>query len=222
MKICSLELQNFRKFTGRFRVDGIGEGLNVLVGPNEYGKSTLLDAINGVIFEKATAQSERTRGFRHFRDGAVPQVLLAFESAEVGLGPWKTALAEALKATGQIENRLAGLKATLDDKRSRLAVGRSRASEEELERRANERRLLAQQAAEALAKRVQEQGETVDEIDLRIKRKEAEGRQRVEEIHGLDTQISGTEKWIEANEGIGNEELLDLARADVDRWQRLV
>ena len=63
MKIRSLGLRNFRKFNGDVRVDGIGDGLNVLVGPNEYGKSTLLAAINGVIFEKATSQSEKVKGF---------------------------------------------------------------------------------------------------------------------------------------------------------------
>ncbi len=79
MKIRSLELRNFRKFVGAVRIDGIGDGLNILVGPNEYGKSTLLEAINGVIFEKATAQSERTRSFRHFCNGTVPEVDLAFD-----------------------------------------------------------------------------------------------------------------------------------------------
>ncbi len=79
MKIRSLELRHFRKFVGAISIDGIGDGLNILVGPNEYGKSTLLEAINGVIFEKATAQSERTRSFRHFCNGTVPQVDLAFD-----------------------------------------------------------------------------------------------------------------------------------------------
>ncbi len=79
MKIRSLELRNFRKFVGAVRVEGIGDGLNVLVGRNEYGKSTLLEAINGVIFEKATAQTERTRSFRHFINGTVPEVDICFD-----------------------------------------------------------------------------------------------------------------------------------------------
>jgi DNA repair exonuclease SbcCD ATPase subunit len=79
MKIRSLQLRDFRKFRGTFRVDGIADGLNVLVGPNEHGKSTLLAAINGVIFEKATSQNASVEGFRHFTDGAVPVVDLAFD-----------------------------------------------------------------------------------------------------------------------------------------------
>ena len=53
MKIRSIELTNFRKFVGTVRVESIGDNVNVLVGRNELGKSTLLEAINGVIFEKA-------------------------------------------------------------------------------------------------------------------------------------------------------------------------
>lgn len=84
MKIRSLALRNFKKFVGAVRVDGIGDGVNILVGPNEYGKSTLLEAINAVIFEKATAQTERTRGFRHFCNGTVPQVELGFDLDGMG------------------------------------------------------------------------------------------------------------------------------------------
>ena len=49
MKIRSIELTNFRKFVGTVRVANIGDNVNVLVGRNELGKSTLLEAINGII-----------------------------------------------------------------------------------------------------------------------------------------------------------------------------
>ncbi|MGO9357075.1 MAG: AAA family ATPase [Xanthobacteraceae bacterium] len=79
MKIRSLQLTNFRKFVGTVGVDGITDGVNLLVGENEIGKSTLLEAINGVIFEKAKSQTERARSFRHFVNGTVPEVQLAFD-----------------------------------------------------------------------------------------------------------------------------------------------
>lgn len=78
MKIRSVELANFKKFVGTFSVDGITDGVNLLVGQNELGKSTLLEAINGVIFEKARSQTERVRSFRHFINGTVPEVTLVF------------------------------------------------------------------------------------------------------------------------------------------------
>jgi DNA repair exonuclease SbcCD ATPase subunit len=79
MKIRSLEISNFRKFTQPKRIAGIGDGINVLVGPNEFGKSTLMEAINGVVFEKARAQSTQTRSFRHFSDRTTPEICLGFE-----------------------------------------------------------------------------------------------------------------------------------------------
>lgn len=79
MKIRSIELTNFRKFVGTVRVDNIGDNVNVLVGRNELGKSTLLEAINGVIFEKAKSMAAHVKAFRHFANQTVPEVKLAFD-----------------------------------------------------------------------------------------------------------------------------------------------
>ena len=79
MKIRSVELSNFRKFVGTVRVDNIGDNVSVLVGRNELGKSTLLQAINGVIFEKAKSTAGHVKAFRHFVNGTVPEVKLAFD-----------------------------------------------------------------------------------------------------------------------------------------------
>ena len=79
MKIRAIELTNFRKFVGTVRVDNIGDNVSVLVGRNELGKSILLQAINGVIFEKAKSTAGHVKAFRHFVNGTVPEVKLAFD-----------------------------------------------------------------------------------------------------------------------------------------------
>src|SRR5258708_25068221 len=79
MKIRSVELVNFRKFVGTVRVDNIGDNVNVLVGRNELGKSTVLQAINCVIFERAKSNAAHVKAFRHFINGTVPEVKLAFD-----------------------------------------------------------------------------------------------------------------------------------------------
>jgi DNA repair exonuclease SbcCD ATPase subunit len=79
MKIRWVEAANFRKFVGPVRVSGIGDGINVLLGRNEMGKSTLMEAINGVVFEKAKAQTQQVRSFRHYGHQTVPEVSLGFE-----------------------------------------------------------------------------------------------------------------------------------------------
>ena len=52
MKIRSLRLEHFRKFTDRVALSGFTDGVNVLAESNEFGKSTLLAAIRGVLFER--------------------------------------------------------------------------------------------------------------------------------------------------------------------------
>jgi energy-coupling factor transporter ATP-binding protein EcfA2 len=86
MKMRSVELTNFRKFVGTVRVDTIGDNVNVLVGRNELGKSTLLQAINGVIFEKARSTASHVKAFRHFVNGATKRDL-SHASALHGVEP---------------------------------------------------------------------------------------------------------------------------------------
>jgi uncharacterized protein YhaN len=79
MKLLSLEVRNFKRFTGTARVSGFGPGLNVLFGRNELGKSTLMTAINAAIFEKSKSSKQEVKDFRHIVNGTVPEVTLAFE-----------------------------------------------------------------------------------------------------------------------------------------------
>ncbi|MDD3120477.1 MAG: AAA family ATPase, partial [Candidatus Gracilibacteria bacterium] len=45
MYIKKIVIENFKCFQGKFELD-LNEGLNILVGDNESGKSTILEAIN--------------------------------------------------------------------------------------------------------------------------------------------------------------------------------
>lgn len=79
MKLRSLAVNQFKKFTQPIRVDGIGDGLNVLVGPNEMGKSTLLDALRAALFEKHSSRAHTIVDLQNDRNLAGPVVELAFE-----------------------------------------------------------------------------------------------------------------------------------------------
>lgn len=79
MKIRSIEVTNFRKFVGTVRLQNIGDNVNVLVGRNEIGKSTLLEAVNAVIFERARSMASHVKAFRHFVNHTVPEIKLGFE-----------------------------------------------------------------------------------------------------------------------------------------------
>ncbi len=79
MKLRSLALNQFKKFTSPVRLHGIGDGLSVLVGPNEMGKSTLLDALRAVLFEKYSSKAQPITDLQNDRNQAGPVVELAFE-----------------------------------------------------------------------------------------------------------------------------------------------
>lgn len=79
MKLRSLALNQFKKFTSPVRVESIGDSLNVVVGPNEMGKSTLLDALRAALFEKHSSKAQPIAALQNDRNQAGPVVELAFE-----------------------------------------------------------------------------------------------------------------------------------------------
>ena len=79
MKLRSLAVNQFKKFTAPMRLDGIEDGLNVVVGPNEMGKSTLLDALRAALFEKYSSKAQSITALQNDRNQAGPVVELAFD-----------------------------------------------------------------------------------------------------------------------------------------------
>lgn len=51
MRLRRIEIRNFRKLVGPVVVDGLNDGLTVIAGDNEEGKSTLLAALKAALFE---------------------------------------------------------------------------------------------------------------------------------------------------------------------------
>ena len=79
MKLRSLALNQFKKFTSPMRLEGIDNGLNVVVGPNEMGKSTLLDALRAALFEKYSSKAQPIATLQNDCNQAGPVVELVFE-----------------------------------------------------------------------------------------------------------------------------------------------
>jgi len=78
MIIKSLELANFRKFREPLRIDGFSDGLNVVVEPNETGKSTLLEALRAAFFIRHSAKTELVRSYVPLGDDVAPRVAVEF------------------------------------------------------------------------------------------------------------------------------------------------
>ena len=81
MRIVSLELDNFRRFRRPLRLEGFEPGLNVVVEPNETGKSTLLEALRAALFIRHSARTELTRSYCPIGDDVAPRVSVGFEVA---------------------------------------------------------------------------------------------------------------------------------------------
>ena len=79
MRLVSIEVKNFKRFTRTARITGLQPGLNVMFGRNEFGKSTLMRAINAAIFEKSNSARKEVRELRHVKNKTAPEVTLAFE-----------------------------------------------------------------------------------------------------------------------------------------------
>ncbi len=80
MKLCGLELEQFRKFDRPIRIGGLTGGLNLVVGPNEMGKSTLFAALRAALFERHRSQAQAVKSLQPAgHEGASPRVALEFE-----------------------------------------------------------------------------------------------------------------------------------------------
>ena len=80
MKLRALEIEQFRKFDRPIRIAGMDDGLNLVVGPNEMGKSTLFAALQAALFERHRSHAQTVKSFQPAgHAGASPQVVLQLE-----------------------------------------------------------------------------------------------------------------------------------------------
>ena len=81
MRLKSFEIRDFRKFDRPVRLEGLGDGINVLAEPNEFGKSTLLAALKAVLFERHRVRGKVGESMGHYRHATSPVLSLGFEVA---------------------------------------------------------------------------------------------------------------------------------------------
>lgn len=78
MKISKIRIEQFRRFRQPVEIDGLHDGINLFVGPNEAGKSTVAEAIRVAFFERHRSGSVDV--LRPWGDGAAsPAVAIDFD-----------------------------------------------------------------------------------------------------------------------------------------------
>ncbi|HYG42856.1 MAG TPA: AAA family ATPase [Bordetella sp.] len=81
MKLRRIALEEFRKFHGLVVLDDLADGLNVIAGPNEAGKSTFVAAIRAAFLERY--KTTKVAGLAPWgMQGARPSVEIAFEHGQ--------------------------------------------------------------------------------------------------------------------------------------------
>ncbi len=85
MKIRAIRLKEVGRFSAPVSLEGLSGGLDVLVGPNEFGKSTILKAVNLALFEQHRSKARRLEAFRPYSGGA-PLIEVDFE---IGGKDWR-------------------------------------------------------------------------------------------------------------------------------------
>jgi predicted ATP-dependent endonuclease of OLD family len=113
MKLASVVVENFRALVSADVA--FGPGLNVLYGPNDFGKSTLAQAIRAALLVDPTS-STGTLGQSWYAD-AIPVVALTFEDDDGHY--WrvkKTFKTDAHSGSAELRHSKDGLTFTLDAK----------------------------------------------------------------------------------------------------------
>jgi AAA domain len=82
MKLRRIEVKDFRKL-GHVVIDELGDGLNVIVGDNEAGKSTLLAALRAALFERHRVGGAAAAAMQPYNQSVRPEVALEFERSGV-------------------------------------------------------------------------------------------------------------------------------------------
>jgi len=79
MKLISLGIYQLKKFDAPTRLENLDGGLNVVIGPNEMGKSTVLDGLRAVLFEKHNSKAQPIRELQNEANQSAPVIALTFD-----------------------------------------------------------------------------------------------------------------------------------------------
>lgn len=76
--IRRIVIENFRKFRDPFTIDNLTDGLNIIIEPNETGKSTLMEALRAAFFVRHNTQNQLAKSFAPRGDSVAPRVEIDF------------------------------------------------------------------------------------------------------------------------------------------------
>ena len=79
MIIRKIQVRNFRKLVEPVVIDGLGDGLTIIAGDNEEGKSTLAECVRTAFFVKHNITGEFAAAMQPYNSSVRPEVRVDFE-----------------------------------------------------------------------------------------------------------------------------------------------
>lgn len=83
--IRQIAVDGFRKFRTPFAIEDLSDGLNIVIEPNETGKSTLLEALRAAFFVRHNTRNQLAQSFAPYGEAVAPEIKVAFE---IDGSPW--------------------------------------------------------------------------------------------------------------------------------------
>src|SRR3546814_14485006 len=79
LQLRRISLNNFRKFREPLTIEGLGEGLNIIIEPNERGKSTILEALRAAFFVRHATKNQLAQIFAPSGEAVPPEIGVSFD-----------------------------------------------------------------------------------------------------------------------------------------------
>lgn len=79
LRLRSIKIDNFRKFRTPLVIEGLSDGLNIIIEPNESGKSTLLEALRGAFFVRHGTRNQLAQSYAPHGEAVAPRVEVDFD-----------------------------------------------------------------------------------------------------------------------------------------------
>lgn len=75
-----IAVDGFRKFREPMAIEGLTDGLNVVIEPNETGKSTVLEALRAAFFVRHGTKNQLAQSFAPYGEAVGPEIRVSFDA----------------------------------------------------------------------------------------------------------------------------------------------
>ena len=80
LRLRRISIDGFRKFRAPVVIDGLTDGLNIVIEPNETGKSTVLEALRAALFVRHGTKNQLAQSFAPYGEAVGPEIQVAFDA----------------------------------------------------------------------------------------------------------------------------------------------